>query len=188
MDASIIMLAVGALALVAVAVMYNRLVRSQMRTLEAWSGIDVQLKRRSNLIPNLVQTVRGYAAHERSVFEEVTQARSALSQARGPGQSTEANIKLTQALGHLFALAENYPELRASENFLYLQGELSDIEEKIAYARQFYNRNVLAYNTRIHTIPYIVVAQIFRFSAAEFFEAGEPARSAVRVSFDSQGE
>ena len=154
-----------------------------MRVKEAWSGIDVQLKRRANLIPNLVETVKGYAAHERTVFEEVTQARATLNQASGPAESTEANSILTSALGRLFAVAENYPELQASENFLSLQEELSDVEEKIAYARQFYNRNVLAYNTLTLTFPDTLVAGIFRFQPEAFFEAEDEARTPPVVDF-----
>ena len=175
-----------AAALLVAVLIYNRLVRSQMRVKEAWSGIEVQLKRRANLIPNLVETVKGYVAHERTVFEEVTQARSALNRASGPAESTEANSLLTGALGRLFAVAENYPELRASENFLSLQTELSDIEEKIAYARQFYNRNVLTYNTLALTFPHTLIAGIFRFQPEEFFEADGVDRSPVSVDFGRQ--
>jgi LemA protein len=181
-----IALIVAGLVLLSVLLIYNHLVRSRMRTLEAWSGIDVQLKRRADLVPNLVETVRGYSAHERSTFEEVAQARSAVHQARGPTQASDANAKLTGALGRLFAVAEAYPALRASENFIQLQNELFDIEEKIAYARQFYNRNALDYNTRINSLPGILVAQLFDFQPAVFFEAEEPARAAVKVEFGGQ--
>ena len=170
-------------ALVAVA-MYNRTVQSRNRVQEAWSGIDVQLRRRASLIPNLVETVRGYAKHERSVFDEVTRARSGLQQASGPAEAAGANNLLTQALGRLFAVVENYPELRASQNFRDLQEELSDVEEKIAYARQFYNRNVLDYNTRIQTFPGVVIARNFGFEPSEFFEAGDEGRAEVRLSFE----
>lgn len=172
----------GFLLLIAV-VIYNRLVRSRMRVREAWSGIEVQLKRRANLIPNLVEVVRGYAAHEQTVFEEVTDARSRLSQATGPVESTEANSFLTGALGRLLAVAESYPTLRASENFLSLQVELSDVEEKIAYARQFYNQNVLAFNTLALTFPQALIAGIFRFQPEDFFEADEADRLPVTVDF-----
>jgi LemA protein len=175
------------LVLLVVVLLYNRLVRSKMRVKEAWSGIDVQLKRRANLIPNLVETVKGYASHERTVFEEVTQARTALNQASGPAESTQANSILTSALGRLFAVAEDYPELQASENFLSLQQELSHIEEKIAYARQFYNRNVLAYNTLTLTFPNTLVARIFHFQPEGFFEAEDEARIPPVVAF-GQGE
>jgi len=162
---------------------YNGLIRSRVRTREAWSGIDVQLKRRADLVPNLVETVRGYASHERETFENVTRARAMLEQAGGPAQAAEANNQLTQALRSLFAVAENYPQLRASENFMALQRELSDIEEKIAYARQFYNRNVTDFNTRIQVVPNVIVANMFGFQPFEFFEAEEEAREAPHVSF-----
>jgi LemA protein len=162
---------------------YNGLVRSRVRTREAWSGIDVQLKRRADLVPNLVETVRGYASHEREVFENVTRARSMLQQAGGPAQAAEANNQLSQALRSLFAVAENYPQLRASENFMALQKELSDIEEKIAYARQFYNRNVSDFNSRIQVFPNVMIANMFNFERFEFFEAEEEAREVPDVSF-----
>jgi LemA protein len=162
---------------------YNRLVRSQERTREAWSGIDVQLKRRANLIPNLVETVKGYAAHERGVFEEVTRARSTLQRAGGAAEAANANNILTQALGRLFAVVENYPQLQASDNFINLQAELSDVEEKIAYARQFYNRNVAEFNTRIMSIPDIIVAMMLSFQRFDFFEAEEDTREDLKVRF-----
>jgi LemA protein len=166
--------------------MYNGLVQARLRVREAWSGIDVQLKRRASLIPNLVETVKGYAQHEREVFENVTRARSMLQQASTPGQAAEANNMLTQTLRSLFAVAEAYPDLKANENFLDLQNELSDIEEKIAYARQFYNTNVLSYNTKTETFPSVIFANMFNFEPAEFFEAEEEARQDVRVDFSTQ--
>ncbi len=162
---------------------YNGLIRSRVRTREAWSGIDVQLKRRADLVPNLVETVKGYAAHERGTFENVTRARSMLQQAGGPAQAAEANNQLSQALRSLFAVAENYPQLRANENFMALQRELSDIEEKIAYARQFYNRNVTDFNTKIQVFPNVIIAGMFNFQRFEFFEAEEGAREVPQVSF-----
>lgn len=162
---------------------YNRLVRSRERTREAWSGIDIQLKRRANLIPNLVETVKGYAAHEREIFEEVTRARSSLQRAGGAAEAANANKILTQALGRLFAVVENYPQLQASENFRNLQAELSDLEEKIAYARQFYNRNVADFNTRIMSVPDVIIARMLSFQGFDFFEAEEEAREEVLVSF-----
>jgi len=147
--------------------MYNGLVRSRLRCREAWSGIDVQLKRRSSLIPNLIETVRGYAAHERETLENVTRARSMLDQAGTAQQAAQANNMLTQALRSLFAVAEAYPDLKANQNFLRLQEELSDTEEKIAYARQFYNRNVLSYNTSIATFPAVMMANMLGFLAEE---------------------
>ncbi|OGO50990.1 MAG: hypothetical protein A2148_03090 [Chloroflexi bacterium RBG_16_68_14] len=162
---------------------YNGLIRSRMRTREAWAGIDVQLKRRASLVPNLVETVKGYAAHEKDVLENVTRARAMLEQAGGAAQAAQADSALTSALRSLFAVAENYPQLRANENFLALQQELSDIEEKIAFARQFYNRNVMDFNTRIEVFPNVVIANIFNFAPFEFFEAEETAREDVQVSF-----
>ncbi len=162
---------------------YNGLVRSRVRSREAWSGIDVQLKRRASLVPNLVETVKGYAAHEREVLENVTRARARLEQAGSPAAAAQADNALTQTLRTLFAVAENYPQLKANENFLELQKELSDIEEKIAFARQFYNRNVMDFNTRIEVFPNIIIANMFNFAPFEFFEAEEGARAEVQVSF-----
>ena len=162
---------------------YNGLVRSKKRVEEAWSGIDVQLRRRASLIPNLVEIVEGYATHEREVFDEVTRARSALQQAGGTSQAADANNLLTQAIGRVFAVVENYPQLRASENFVSLHRDLADVEDKIAFARQFYNRNVLDYNTRLETYPDAIIADNTNFQPAEFFEADKDARAEVRVSF-----
>jgi len=164
---------------------YNGLVRSRVRCREAWSGIDVQLKRRASLIPNLVETVKGYAAHEKDVLENVTRARAGLEQASGAAQAAQADNVLTQALRSLFAVAENYPQLKANENFLALQQDLSDIEEKIAFARQFYNRNTMDFNTRIEVVPSVFIAHLFNFHPFEFFEAEEAAREDVQVSFSS---
>jgi LemA protein len=162
---------------------YNGLIRSRIRCREAWSGIDVQLKRRSSLIPNVVETVKGYAAHEREVLENVTRARAQLDQAGSPGQAAQADNALTQTLRSLFAVAENYPQLKANENFLALQKELSDVEEKIAFSRQFYNRNVMDFNSRIQVFPNVLIAHTFNFAPFEFFEAEEAARGDVKVSF-----
>ena len=177
-----ILVVVGLLGLALLGI-YNGLIRSRVRTREAWSGIDVQLKRRASLIPNLVETVKGYAAHEKEVLENVTRARAMLEQAGGAEQAAQADNVLTGALRSLFAVAENYPQLRANENFLALQGELSDIEEKIAFARQFYNRNVLDFNTRIQVVPSVIIANMFNFERFEFFEVEETARDDVQVSF-----
>jgi LemA protein len=153
--------------------LFNRFVRSQQRTREAWAGIDVQLKRRANLIPNLVETVKGYAAHERGLFEEVTKTRNLLQQAGGVSAAARANHRLTQALVRLLAVAENYPDLKASENFLNLQTDLFDVEEKITYARQFYNRNVAEFNARIKSAPGLIIAKLCGFQPFEFFTAEE---------------
>ncbi len=162
---------------------YNGLIRARVRCREAWSGIDVQLKRRMSLIPNLVETVKGYAAHEKETLENVTRARAMLEQAGGAAQAAQADNILTGALRSLFAVSENYPELKANENFLALQKELSDVEEKIAFARQFYNRNVMDFNTRIQVFPSVVIANMFNFDRFDFFEAEETAREDVQVSF-----
>ncbi len=182
----IVIIGILALLLLWLVAMFNGLVRSRMRVREAWSGIDVQLKRRADLVPNLVETVKGYAGHERTVLENVTRARAMLEQAGDARQAAEANNQLTQALRSLFAVAENYPNLKASENFMALQTELSDIEDKIAFARQFYNRNVLDYNARIQTFPTVVMAGMMGFQASEFFEAEEEARAVPQVSFSPE--
>ena len=179
----IVLIVVAVIAVVSFIAIYNGLVRARLRVKEAWSGIDVQLKRRASLIPNLVETVKGYAAHEKETFENVTAARARLQQAGSPAQAAEANNMLTQTLRTLFAVAEQYPDLKANQNFLDLQHELSDIEEKIAYARQFYNTNVLSYNTKTETFPSAIMANMFGFQPSEFFEAEEVAREDVKVSF-----
>ena len=162
---------------------YNAFVRSWQRVGEAWSGIEVQLKRRANLIPNLVETVRAYASHERRLFQEITEARSSLQQAKSPGPSARANMELSLVLGRLLAVAENYPQLRASENFKELQQELFDIEEKIAYARHFYNRITQDYNTRIASFPSLILARLCRFQAAEYFDADAEVGETISVLF-----
>lgn len=162
---------------------YNSLVTKRNRVQEAYSQIDVQLKRRSSLIPNLVETVKGYAAHEKEVFEKVTEARSALMGATTPPQQADANNQLTGALKSLFAVAENYPNLKASENFQELQQELSDTETKVAASRQFYNTNVLDYNTSLQTFPGSVYAGIFHFTPQQFFQATDEEKADVKVSF-----
>ncbi len=162
---------------------YNGLVTIRQRVKEAWSGIDVQLKRRASLVPNLVETVKGYAAHEKTVFENVTKARAALMSAGSPQQAAQADNMLTGALKTLFAVAEAYPELKANQNFLQLQGELSDLEAKIAYARQFYNTNVRDLNTKIQVFPAVFVARMFGFKEEGYFEAEEAARADVQVKF-----
>jgi len=163
---------------------YNTLVRGRQQVEEAKSGISVQQKRRYDLIPNLVETVKGYAGHERSVFENVTQARA---KAMGGGSVKEqqaAENMLTQALKSLFAVAENYPQLKANENFSQLQGDLTDAENKIQQARDSYNAAVREFNTRVESFPYNFVAREFRFLKYEFFETGEEAsRQPVAVKF-----
>jgi LemA protein len=167
-----------------VAFTYNRLVRTRVRVQNAWSQIDVQLRRRYDLIPNLVQTVQGYAAHEREVFDEVTRARAAAQQASTVQGQAQAENELTRSLGRLIAVAENYPELKASQNFLALQEELTGTEGRIAYARQFYNDEVQKLNTLIQAFPSNVVARLGNFQPRDFFEIEEPARGPVAVTFD----
>jgi LemA protein len=162
---------------------YNVLIRGRNQVREAWSGIDVQLRRRASLIPNIVETVRGYAQHERQTLDDVTRARGALQKAGTAAESGAANQMLGLALGRLLAVAESYPELRANESFRHLQEELSDTEEKISFARQFYNRAALDYNNRIDVFPTLVVARLFDFKPVEFFEADEGGREEVRVTF-----
>jgi len=163
--------------------LYNSLVTLRVRIKEAMSQIDVQLKRRADLIPNLVETIKGYAKHEKGVFEEVTKARSALMGARSPQDKAVADNMLTGALKSLFAVAEAYPNLRASENFQQLQKELSDTEDKVAYSRQFYNSVVMEYNTKIAMFPNSLIAGNFGFTPEEFFEATEEEKKKVEVKF-----
>lgn len=177
-------LAAGAAVLWAI-LLYNGLVRARNRTREAWSGIDVQLKRRASLIPNLVESVRGYAAHEHEVFAEVAQARGALAKAAGPADAAAADHILTQALGRLMAVAENYPQLQAASGFHQLQAELADTEEKIAYARQFYNMNALEYNTSIQSFPANLFAARYGFAVVSFFDAEPAIQQDVKVSFSA---
>ena len=167
--------------------MYNGLIRGRNRVKEAYSGIDVQLKRRIDLVPNLVETVKGYASHEKETFEAVTRARSMLQQAGTPADAAAANNMLTNTLRSLFAVAEAYPQLQAAQGFRDLQAQLADIEEKIAFARQFYNTNVLDYNNRIATIPTSVVAGMFGFAPEQFFQAEEADRAVPHVDFDAVG-
>lgn len=162
---------------------YNSLIVLKTRIKEALSGIDVQLKRRADLIPNLVETVKGYAKHEKEVFENVTKARSSLIKAETLRAKAEANNQLSEALKSLFAVAEAYPQLQASANFQELQRQLEDTEDKVAYARQFYNANVLEYNTKIKVFPNNLIAKGFGFKEEEFFAATEEERKGIKVSF-----
>lgn len=164
--------------------LYNRFVRLRNRVDNAWAQIEVQLKRRWDLIPNLVESVKGYAAHERGTFEEVTQARAAAQQARTPAETAQAEGILGAALGRLFAIAEAYPELQADENFRQLQTELAETENRVAVTRQVYNDAVLTYNNAVQTFPGVVLAGPFGFSIREFFEVEEEAqREAPVVDF-----
>ncbi len=181
----IVVLAIVVIALLWAVGAYNAFVRLRNLVQEAWRQIDVELTRRHDLIPNLVETVKGYAAHERGVFDEVAQARSlASAPASGPAEQAAHENQLTQALGKLFAVAEAYPVLRASENFQQLQAELTNTEDRIAAGRRFYNANVRTLNTRVETFPNNIVAGMFGFVRAEYFETEDPAvRAAPTVDF-----
>jgi LemA protein len=184
MLALIIVLAVLALVVLYAIVTYNRLVSLRVSAEEGEAEIDVQLKRRHDLIPNLVETVKGYAAHERQTLEEVTAARTAAVQAQAPAEKAQAESGLSAALGRLLALAEAYPDLKANQNFIELQAELSATEDRIAAARRFYNDTVQAYNTKIQTLPPAIVARLANFQPREFFELEDRADAAVpSVSF-----
>jgi len=163
---------------------YNRLITLRNRMKEAWADIDVQLKRRYNLIPNLVETVKGYASHERELFEKVTEARTRAMAATTIKEKGKAENFLSSTLKSLFAVAENYPNLRASENFLELQRELTDTEDKIQAARRFYNTNVRDINIKIESFPANIIANLFRFAKMDFFEIEEAAaKEPVSVKF-----
>jgi LemA protein len=165
-------------------VLYNRLVRLRNRAENAWAQVDVQLRRRYDLIPNIVEAVKGYASHERQTFEEVTKARTAAQQAQTVPEQAQAENMLTQAIGRLFAVAEQYPQLRATENFQQLQAQLAETEGKIAISRQVYNDAVLTYDTALETVPTNIVAGLFNFEERQYFEVEEPAvREAPRVQF-----
>jgi LemA protein len=164
-------------------VMYNGLVALRNKVEAAWAQIDVQLTRRADLIPNLVETVKGYAAHERETLDAVIQARNMVQSASGPAEAAAADNVLTGALKSVFALSEAYPDLKANQNFLALQEELTGTEDKIAYSRQFYNDTVNKYNTKIQSLPSNIIAGMFHFSEREYFEAAGEARGPVNVQF-----
>jgi LemA protein len=162
---------------------YNSLVVKRNRVQNGWHQIDVQLKRRIDLIPNLVETVKGYASHEKAIFERIAEARSLAINAKGPAEAAAANNQLTDTLKTLFAVVENYPNLKANENFLKLQEELSGTENKIAFARQFYNDVVMDYNNAAQMFPSNIFAGMFNFKAAEFYTVPEAEREAPKVKF-----
>ena len=178
-----IVLAILVLLVLYVIVSYNSLVRVRNRTDDSWSQIDVQLRRRYDLIPNLVETVKGYAAHERQTFEAVTKARTQGINAQGVAEQAQAENMITGALKSLFAVAEAYPELKANQNFLALQEELTATEGRISYARQFYNDTVLKLNTKVQTLPTNILAGMFGFKTREYFEADDTSRGPVTVQF-----
>lgn len=176
-------LAIVVLVLIFVIGMYNSLVQLRVRTDSAWSDIDVQLKRRHDLIPNLVETVKGYAAHEKGTFENIAKFRSQAMQATTPADKAIAENQLTGALKSLFAVAENYPQLKASEEFTQLQGSLSQTEDAIQNSRRYYNAVVRDLNTRIQTFPTNIIAGMFGFQLRQFFEVAEADREPVAVKF-----
>jgi LemA protein len=179
----VIIIAVVVVLLLILVGMYNKLVRLRNRCQNAWAQVDVQLRKRYDLIPNLVEAVKGYAAHERGVFEEVTKARAAAQAAQGVQEQGQAENMLRAALGRLFAVAEAYPQLRATENFQALQAQLAEIESQIAVARQVYNDTVLTYGNALQTVPTSVIAGMFHFQPREYFEVEGAAREAPQVSF-----
>lgn len=184
MEILLFLLIVIGVVLVGGILIYNRLVTIRNRCDNAWAQVDVQLRRRYDLIPNLVETVKGYAQHEREVFEKVTEARAKAINAQSVKEQGEAENMLTGALKSLFAVVENYPDLKANQNFLMLQEELAGTESKIAYARQFYNDMVMKFNTKLQVFPSNVIARLFNFKEKEYFEIEEEAaREPVKVSF-----
>ncbi len=181
MTAAVVVLAVVLVVLVGSVLVYNGLVRRRDQVEDAWNQIDLQLKRRSALIPSLVETVNGYAGHERGTLEAVTEARARAIGAHGPADQASAESALTGALASLFAVVASYPDLRASGSFLEIQRELAVTEDRAAYARQYYNDAVLTYNNAIATVPQRILAAVFKFRAREYFQAGGEERGPVPV-------
>ncbi len=180
---ALVILGIVVLVVITFIAKYNQLVSLRNRIENAWSQIDVQLRRRYDLIPNLVETVKGYAAHEKEVFENVSAARSSMMDAQGAAAQGEAQNQITNALKSLFAVAEAYPQLKANENFMMLQEELSGTESKIAYARQFYNDQVMTLNTQIQSFPTNIIANMFGFKEREYFQMEDVAREPIKVDF-----
>ena len=183
MPVTLIIIGVVVLLLIYVGSTYNKLVVLRNRAKDQWAQVDVQLKRRFDLIPNLVETVKGYAKHENSTLKEVIEARNKFQSANTPEEEMEASGELSKALSRLMVLTESYPELKANENFLSLQGDLKDCEEKIAYARQFYNDSVLNYVNKIQMFPSNISASMFGFKEMKYFEITEGEKEAPKVSF-----
>lgn len=179
----IILLVVVVLLVALVAGTYNSLVKLRNRAKDQWAQVDVQLKKRFDLIPNLVETVKGYAKHESDTLTEVIEARNKFKTANTPEEEMAASGELTKALGRLMVLTESYPELKANENFLSLQADLKDCEEKIAYSRQFYNDSVLSYMNKVQMFPSNIIASMFGFKEMKYFEVVEEEKSAPKVSF-----
>lgn len=180
---AIVILVVVGLCILFVAGTYNSLVRLRNKVKDQWAQVDVQLKRRFDLIPNLVETVKGYAKHENETFKEVVEARNKFNTASTPEEEMAASGELTSALNRLMVLAESYPELKANENFLSLQADLKDCEEKIAYARQFYNDSVLSYMNKVQMFPSNIIASMFGFKEMKYFEVAEGEKAAPKVTF-----
>jgi len=178
-----ILLVIIIIVIVAAVVLYNGLIRLKNRVDEAWSDIDVQLKRRYDLIPNLVNTVKGYATHERELFEKVTEARTAAMGAQNPADKEKAENALSGTLKSLFAVSENYPDLKANQNFLQLQSELTDTEDKIQASRRFYNGNVRDFNIKIEVFPSNIIAGMLHFTKRDFFQMDEAEKEPVNVQF-----
>lgn len=179
----IILIVILLIIIIWIAATYNSLIVLKNRVKDQWSQIDVQLKRRFDLIPNLVETVKGYAKHEKETFDGVVNARNSFNSATTPEGEIKADNELTKAVSKLFALAESYPDLKANNNFQELQTELSETESKISYARQFYNDTVLKYNNKIQTVPSNIVANMFKFKPETFFEAKDTEKENVKVKF-----
>jgi len=179
----IIVLVIVAIIILWVIATYNKLVGLRNKVKDQWAQIDTVLKRRFDLIPNLVETVKGYAKHEKETLEAVISARNAYTTANVPEEQLKADGELTKAISKIFALAENYPELKANENFVSLQNELTETEDKIQYARQFYNDTVLTYNNACQVFPSVIIANMFGFKPTNFFEASDEERKNVEVKF-----
>ena len=183
-----IILGISTLLVFFVIISYNSLVRGRMQTKEAWSQIDVQLKRRNDLLPNLIETVKAYAKYESSTLEKVTQLRTQVAAATTPAEAMKASDALTRQISGIFAVAENYPDLKASGNFAKLQEELTNTENKISYSRQLYNSVVSNYNVKLETFPSNLVALIFGFKASDFLQTPEEEKAVPKVDFSSLGE
>lgn len=183
MDTTYIILGILGILIIYIWSSYNNFIVLKTRIKEAFSGIDIQLKRRIDLIPNLIETVKGYAKHEKDIMENVTKARSSLMSAKNIDDKLKASDEVGSALKSLFAVAENYPNLKANENFKELQRQLEDTEDKIAYSRQFFNTNILEYNTSVKTFPNNLIASMFNFKEESFFEATENEKKDIKVKF-----
>jgi LemA protein len=183
MTSAIIIVVIAVIAIIFIVNLYNGLVKLRNNVSEGWAQIDNQLKRRADLIPNLIETVKGYASHEKEVFEEVTKARSSLMSASTPSQAAAANGQLESSLKSLFAVSENYPQLKAVESFSALQEELASTENKISFARQYYNESVLAYSNKLQVFPSNLIANIFSFKPSEYFKIEEADKALPKVSF-----